>query len=400
MSIQSKTYTSKKTGKTYKKYFAIVYDPVTQKHIWSPGFSKERDAKAYEPKLAAKVFKHESPTTKMSFEQMATEWKEEAALTLANSTYQGYVWYLDHYIMPVFKEIRADKITAAHVQKFKTAMAQKYAAETVNKTLNIMSDIFQFGVSPLQAIGANPCDGIKRIHVKPGVTNVWDADQIRYFLFLPETQNSPYYDMLLLSLLCGMRPSEVCGLSDSDLVNCSLTLHRSLDRYGTLSYFMKNHSSIRRIELPDWVYDRLCSRRDQNKITREEFGTDTIDNDFLFLGWKSGQKVLPSTYSKAFHRLLKQHNERMKKLEEKNGKLPVCDRYLPPMRLYDCRHSMATNMLIDGTIPVKVISEIMGHSSTKMVQNRYAHLKPTMHKQAIMDYSSEIFEQPTQTPLS
>jgi integrase len=50
---------------------------------------------------------------------------------------------------------------------------------------------------------------------------------------------------------------------------------------------------------------------------------------------------------------------------------------LPPIRLHDVRHSYATAALRAG-VPVKVVSERLGHSSVAFTQQVYMHVIPGM----------------------
>ncbi|MDQ3905481.1 MAG: tyrosine-type recombinase/integrase [Actinomycetota bacterium] len=50
---------------------------------------------------------------------------------------------------------------------------------------------------------------------------------------------------------------------------------------------------------------------------------------------------------------------------------------LPPIRLHDVRHSYATAALRAG-VPVKVVSERLGHSSVAFTQQVYIHVIPGM----------------------
>ncbi|MCX6021630.1 MAG: site-specific integrase [Chloroflexi bacterium] len=54
---------------------------------------------------------------------------------------------------------------------------------------------------------------------------------------------------------------------------------------------------------------------------------------------------------------------------------------LPDIRLYDLRHTCATLMLQAG-VPVKVVSERLGHSSLVMTLRIYAHVRPSMQQHA------------------
>jgi integrase len=50
---------------------------------------------------------------------------------------------------------------------------------------------------------------------------------------------------------------------------------------------------------------------------------------------------------------------------------------LRPIRLHDLRHSAASMMLADGT-PVKVVSEMIGHSDPAITMGVYQHVIPAM----------------------
>jgi integrase len=60
--------------------------------------------------------------------------------------------------------------------------------------------------------------------------------------------------------------------------------------------------------------------------------------------------------------------------------------FLIESRFYDLRHAAATLLLFDR-MPVKVVSERLGHSNVAITLSIYAHVLPSMQKDAaaIMD---------------
>jgi integrase len=54
---------------------------------------------------------------------------------------------------------------------------------------------------------------------------------------------------------------------------------------------------------------------------------------------------------------------------------------LPRIRLHDCRHTAASLMLAAG-VPVKVVSEMLGHASPTITLAVYAHVIPGMAEEA------------------
>ena len=47
---------------------------------------------------------------------------------------------------------------------------------------------------------------------------------------------------------------------------------------------------------------------------------------------------------------------------------------LPPIRLHDVRHSYATAASLQAGVPVKVVSERLGHASVAFTQQVYMHV--------------------------
>ena len=50
---------------------------------------------------------------------------------------------------------------------------------------------------------------------------------------------------------------------------------------------------------------------------------------------------------------------------------------VPHIRFHDLQHTSATLMLLAG-VPVKVVSEMLGHSSISITLDLYAHVLPEM----------------------
>ena len=64
-------------------------------------------------------------------------------------------------------------------------------------------------------------------------------------------------------------------------------------------------------------------------------------------------------------------------------------------RIYDLRHSAATLLLAKG-VPIKIVSEMLGHSDVSITLSIYAHVLPDMQDSAAeaMDDSLNISARP------
>ncbi len=60
---------------------------------------------------------------------------------------------------------------------------------------------------------------------------------------------------------------------------------------------------------------------------------------------------------------------------------------LPRIRLHDLRHTHATLMIAAG-VPVKVVSERLGHSTPAFTMTVYQHVLPAMQREAVQNLAN------------
>lgn len=356
------------------KFYAVVYHPKQGKAIWSTGFKTEKEARLHESKMLLEFEQDSYTRGKEKFRDVAALWLESSVDTYANSTYQGYAWYVEHYLNPVFGEMYIDKIEPKHLQIYVNELGKRLSAETVNKNINILSNVFNYGVT-LKLLKQNTIIGIKRKRVVVAKHKTWSTDQIKKFLEFEIVKSSDYYDMILLNFITGMRPSELCGIALGDISKKGvLTLNRGYDRYGELSD-MKTQRSHRSIQLPNDIKARLLARISQAEQEAELKQIEFDSSDFLFKNCK-GAPVNPSVYSKAFQRYLKAFNV------QETVKLPqTC--------LYNAsRHSFGTNLIINENVPTSIVSSIMGNSE-RVLTSRYVHVTNAAQSHAINAYTEK-----------
>ena len=107
--------------------------------------------------------------------------------------------------------------------------------------------------------------------------------------------------------------------------------------------------------------EQLRSHRVRQDRERGDWGTDYQDQGLVFCK-EDGTPIHPHTFSQAFERL-------------------VSGSDLPRIRLHDLRHTHAT-IAIKAGVPVKVISERLGHETPAFTLKQYAHVIPGMQAEA------------------
>lgn len=171
-----------------------------------------------------------------------------------------------------------------------------------------------------------------------------------------------YYDELVILLGTGLRISELCGLTDTDLdfENRIINVDHQLLRSAETGYYIetpKTKSGIRQIPMSNRVFEAL--QRVQKK--RKSVTSVIIDgySNFLFLN-RNDNPHTAATFANSFRGLVKKYN----KCHEE-----VLPKIMTPHTL---RHTFCTNMANAGMNP-KALQYLMGHSNITMTLNYYAH---------------------------
>lgn len=189
---------------------------------------------------------------------------------------------------------------------------------------------------------------------------LWTVTQAREFLDAARDDRlGPFY---ILAALTGMRSGELRGLrwADVDLDGRALHLRMAMGRDGELAE-TKTKAARRQIELPALAIDALRMQRRWQAEERLRFGPAWHDSDLVFTS-TIGTPLDQTNVLHALYRLLD-------RLE------------LPRVRLHDLRHLQASLLLAAG-VNAKVIQERLGHSRINVTMDTYAHLMPTLQREA------------------
>jgi integrase len=170
----------------------------------------------------------------------------------------------------------------------------------------------------------------------------------------------------------GCRRGELLALrwSDVDLERGTLRITRSLERvtirtpkrarYELRFKEPKTKRSRRTIALPPFAIERLRHHRVEQAERFFSAGRRPDGNTLLFE--RDGLPWNPNTFGLTFARIAR-------------------DAKLPKVRLHDLRHSFAS-LLLAGGADLKTVSQALGHSTISVTADTYAHVSPSMLKDA------------------
>lgn len=182
-----------------------------------------------------------------------------------------------------------------------------------------------------------------------------------------EDANGPLYALLLLT---GLRPSEALALAwervnlDAGVVRVERTIEPQKATTGRVWKFEepKTEKSRRAVPLVPEAVAALRTQRDRQEADKLAAGERYRDRGFVFAG-PTGEPLREDVTATQFQRALVRLG-------------------LPKVRLYDCRHTFATMFLESGG-SLKVLSELLGHSSIAITADTYSHVTPQFARQGV-----------------
>ena len=194
--------------------------------------------------------------------------------------------------------------------------------------------------------------------------NPMSPDEARRFM--EAARGDPFEAVFAIALGLGLRVGEVLGLrwQDIDLEAGRLTVRHALQRAKSQGLELvepKSRTSVRNLVLPAFVVRALRQQQLRQKQQVRWGGLKWQEKDLVFTS-SLGTPIESNKVRRGFKALLK-----------KTG--------LRDMRLHDLRHSCASFLLAQGLQP-RTIMELLGHSQISLTMNTYAHVMPSLMRDA------------------
>ena len=294
----------------------------------------------------------------LTLNQYLDRWLELAARPgLRAKSYRDYRAHLGRYIRPSIGERRLLSLTPLDIQGVAHGMhAKGLSPRTVGYAHAVLHAALEQAVR-WRLMAANPASGVAIPKPARGEMRVLNPNEARRFL--DHALRTKYGVVFALAVTTGMRPSEYLALRWSDIhwQDETVTVVRTLVKGSGWKFAQtKRPSSRRQVKLETWVASQLRQL--------QALDTASPDSDAARQIFKTrcGRPMNSDYLAREFKRLLDEAG-------------------LPPMRLYDLRHTAATLALADG-VPAKVISEQLGHASSAFTLDVYSHLLPHMQSDA------------------
>lgn len=270
-------------------------------------------------------------------------------------TYKEYAYF---YLIPKLGKIAITDITHNMIAELYREMRENYSPYTIRLVHSILSQSLKSAYAD-DLLVSNPMEKISALKKTPPrprpKPRAMDKEEMARFL--DHANRTAFGFMFELAFFLGARPCEYLGLkwTDLDKSGRSVTIQRSLKRRSANDWYTtdpKTEKGVRKISLTDEIVQKLNARRREQLQDRLKAGPDWGDHGFIFTD---------------------EFGEPLKIMVVRNSYRAICKAAdLPPdFMLKNTRHSCATALLKDPNIPLKAISDRMGHASVAITLDIY-----------------------------
>ena len=329
----------RKRSKNYIVYLEYTDETTGKKKQKNMGsYPLKRDASKRLNELKEEIYNDDlAIPTNVKLEKYLMDFLEKYKANLSITTYNCYVRICKKYINPILGSIKLNDLRPIHIQNYVDDLVGILSPQTIKIHINILNL------------------ALKRAYklklVKYDIVDCIEVPKNTKF-------KSEVYDQKDIAKLL-------------ETIKNTITIDKITARESgkVILKEPKTESSRRTISAPREVMAMLKDYK--RKYLQDKLQGKIKDCNLLFFD-KNENPIAEDVLSKKFSRFLKKHN-------------------LKHIRFHDLRHSHVT-LLINAKVPIKVISERVGHSNVNTTLNIYSHTLKEMDQEASEKISESIFK--------
>jgi integrase len=374
---EKKTRRSKGEGSIYQRpdgtwtaQISTGHDPKTGKLIRRTFYGKTRSEVAKKlNSVINQIDKGEyCGPSNVTVEQWFNDWLKLRKPHVEESTFIKYTDTINHHVIPELGQLKLTALKTKHIQDMiNTKMESGRLDGKGGLSAKMLAEIRQILRAGLDKavrehfISFNPA-GPKMIEISGiGKKKMQTLDQDEMDKLLETCRSHFLFPAFILESVTGLRRGEILGLKWEDFDHEKRIIHiqRQLTPKNELKEKTKTEGSDRIIVLDPAVVKLLEAHRTQQEQLKKWHLKDIYqDNDLMFC-WQDGRSVIPRVFNQHFKILLKKAGI------TKN------------IRFHDLRHTAATSAIESG-IPIKAVSEMLGHTDVRTTLTIYSHVTDKM----------------------
>ncbi|CAB4712120.1 unannotated protein [freshwater metagenome] len=370
MSSQGSVRKDPKTG-LWRFVIDIPRQNGKRQQVKRSGFRTKKEADQELAKIVADSARgtFHRPTNVTLGEFLIDEWLPAKALTLRPSTLTSYRQLVNCYAVPNLGGAKLAEVDGSMLNKLYADLARSGRTERIEKngaglspkTIRNLHGLFAKAFSDAvrwNRIVRNPCDAADAPRYRSPEMSAWSTEELQQFL--QSTTEHRWHAIFRLAATTGLRRGEILGLrwQDVDIEACTITVRRTQIRHGKIveTSTPKTERGNRTINVGAANIAALKQWKSAQATERLRMGSGWRDLGGHLVTLPDGTLPNPESFSNLFKKLVKQAG-------------------LTEIRLHDLRHTCATALLAAG-VPVKVVSQRLGHADVGVTLKTYAHVMP------------------------
>ena len=306
-------------------------------------------------------------------------WLEGRSPRLRPSTRRQYHAILKKHLLPAVGQLRLQDLTPEDVRRLlRSRRRLGLSAKSANHCRAVLGTALRDAMRD-GALSRNVVSLVPSLPLDQDPSQPLTPGEVDTFLALARTTRD--YPLYLVALSLGLRQGELLGLRwplldlDTGQVEITSTLRYrgddpDVDEPQRELAPTKTARSRRQLPVPDFLRVALAAQRKLQALDREAAGRAWQGGERYPAWWealvfrsKVGRPLYARDVTRRFQALLAEAG-------------------LPKRRFHDLRHTCATFLLMRG-VELRVIQELLGHSSIATTGNIYAHVLPGLQRSAV-----------------
>lgn len=296
-------------------------------------------------------------------------WLDHHRHRLRGKTYRNYEsiarLHLDTINAITLSKLKPQDLQSLYATKLKTLSAT--SVQHIHAFVHVVLDsAVRLGIIPRNFADYVDAPGLKPAEMIP--LSERDAQ-----ILLATIVGDWYEAFFVLALATGMREAELLALRWEDVdwerqrVRVAQTLHVVRGTFSLES--PKSRASYRTLPLPNYALAGLQAHHGRQQTARELMGDSWGNAWNLVFTTEAGLPVRYDALIRHFRHILAGAGLNVK------------------TRIHDLRHTFAT-LLLERGVPIKVVSELLGHSSIGITLQTYGHVTARMRDTAITELNA------------
>lgn len=281
------------------------------------------------------------------------------------------------------KHIKDSQLGKTALNQVTTEMLQRYYNDKLNdgynsKTVHSIGIVVGAALNhavKLKMLSENPNRYTSIPKKKKYEASVLSTEEVRRIV--NEAKAEEIYPIIVTTVYTGMRKGEAMALKweNVDFQKRRIYIKNSLckidgdqtdekghrhARYEILE--PKTKESIRMVPMMDEVYEALMLQKERQEMDKKRYREIYLDQGLVFTD-SCGNFLPQRQFMDQYHAFLRKYE-------------------ITDIRFHDLRHTFAT-LLIDADVSMKVVQELLGHSTITTSMDIYTHVSDEKKEQAL-----------------